>query len=292
MFTIVTDNSCDFKEEEIKKFQIHTIPFYISFDGETFLKEGVDITQDDFYEKLVNDKSLYPKTSQPNPGDYIDTIKPLLEKGEDVIVFTISSKLSGSHQSAVNAVEILKEDYPNRKMIVIDSLNVSVGCGLILRELIKMRDNNLEIEKAAEITEKVKERTHVYFTLETLEYLKKGGRIGPASALVGGILNLRPILQISDGSVAPLEKVRGKKNALKLIKEAIIDVLKDSKKTISISIGHIKSEEDAQNFKNDLEKELQINIENPISKIGATIGSHVGPGVLAFAYCKKYETII
>lgn len=292
MFALISDNSCDFNEEEIKKFNVHIIPFYISFDGENFLKEGIDISLEDFYSKLSNDKTLYPKTSQPSPQDYIDVMKPILETGKDILIQTISSKLSGSNQSARTAAEILKDDYPNRKILVLDSFNVSVGSGLILRELIRMRDANIDIEKALSISEKISERTRVYFTIESLEYLKKGGRIGPASALVGGLLNLRPILQIEEGLVSPLEKVRGKKNAFKLMKEAIVDTLKDNLDIVNIGVGNINGFEDAKAFKEDIERELGIKIENPISQVGATIGAHVGPGALVFGYCRKYENYL
>jgi len=292
MFTLISDNSCDFDDSEIKKLNVHIIPFYISFDGENFLKEGQDITLENFYKKLLEDKTLYPKTSQPSPQDYIDVIKPFLEKGEDVLVQTISSKLSGSNQSALTAKEILKDDYPNRKILVLDSFNVSVGSGLILRELVRMRDAGMDIDKAFSIATQIRERTRVYFTIESLEYLKKGGRIGPASALVGGLLNLRPILQIEDGVVSPLEKVRGKKNAFKLMKEAIVDTLKDSIDIVNIGVANINGYEEAKTFKEEIENELGIKIENPISTVGATIGAHVGPGALVFGYCRKYENYL
>ncbi|MCL2610806.1 MAG: DegV family protein [Defluviitaleaceae bacterium] len=291
MFTLVSDNSCDFTKEEAEKHNINLIPFYISLDGENFLKEGKDITLDEFFTKLQNDKTLYPKTSQPSPQDYIDTFKPILDKGEDILAITISSKLSGSNQSAINAVEILKDDYPDRKILILDSLNVSVGCGLIVRELIKMRDVNLGIEESFNLATKVREKTKTYFTIDTLEYLKKGGRIGPAAALVGGLLNLRPILHIQDGVVSPLEKVRGKKNAVKLMKETIVKALKDSGNISNMAAGHINELEEAKTFRQDIEKELNIKIETPISQIGATIGAHVGPGALAFSYCEKYESL-
>lgn len=291
MFTLVSDNSADLSKLEREKINVHCIPFYISFDGETFLKEEKDITIDEFYEKIKNDKTLYPKTSQPSPGDYEEVLRPILNRGEDIIVLTISSKLSGSYQSAVTAAQILKEEFKERKILILDGQNVSIGNNLIIRELARMRDDGLNIEDAFDKAKKISERTRVYFTIESLEYLKKGGRIGPASALVGGLLNLRPILQIHEGLVSPLEKVRGKRTAFKLIKEAVVDALKESTDIVNVAVGHINDYEEASHFKSEIEKELGITISVPISTVGATIGAHVGPGALIFGYCRRYEHI-
>jgi len=291
MFQLISDGGCDFTKEEAQKYNIDIVPFYVTFDGETHLKEGVDITKEDFFKRLSTEKNLFPKTSQPTPQDYIDVYEPHLKAGKNLISLTISSKLSGTYNSATLAASILKEDYPNRTIIVIDSLNCAIGQGLILRELIKMRDNGIVITKAADITKKVIETTKIYFTLDSLEYLRRGGRVGPTTAFVGGILGLRPILHIVDGAVEQLESVQGKKKVLQLIEDGIVDALKDDLQNVSLSIGHILSKDDASTLKTSLEKALGTKITNPIAEIDATIGTHAGPGALAIAYCKKYEAL-
>ena len=293
MFKIISDSACDFSEKEAKEQNIQLIPFYISLDGETFLKEGVDIQKKEYFEKLRSDKKLFPKTSQPSPQDYIDALTPHLSNGEDVLVFTISSHLSGSNQSAVNASKILGEEFPQRQIIIIDSLSGCIGQGIILREIIRMRDAGLDVLKAKEITEKIiKDTTDIYFTPDTLEYLKKGGRIGAASALVGGLLNLRPILHILNGKAEPLDKVRGRKNAMKIMKETLTKVLGEEKNSFNVSVGHILSEPEALEFKSSIEETLEIKIDNPLTDVGATVGTHIGPGALAVSYCKKYESFL
>lgn len=291
MFQLISDGGCDFTKEEAQKYNIDIVPFYVTFDGETHLKEGVDITKEDFFKRLSTEKNLFPKTSQPTPQDYIDVYEPHLKAGKNLISLTISSKLSGTYNSATLAASILKEDYPNRTIIVIDSLNCAIGQGLILRELIKMRDNGIVITKAADITKKVIETTKIYFTLDSLEYLRRGGRVGPTTAFVGGILGLRPILHIVDGAVEQLESVQGKKKVLQLIEDGIVDALKDDLQNVNMSIGHILSKDDAITLKASLEKALGTKITNPIAEIDATIGTHAGPGALAIAYCKKYEAL-
>lgn len=290
MFQIVSDGACDFTKEEAKAFGVEVIPFYVSF-GEEFLKEGVDITKPDFFKRLTSDKKLFPTTAQPNPNDYIEVCEPYLKKGQDVLILTISSKLSGSNNSANVAANILREDYSDRQVIVIDSLNGSVAQYLILKEIIKMRDAGLSMDEVVALTEKVIKTTHVYFTLDSLEYLKKGGRVGPTTALIGGALGLKPVLQLVDGKVSQLDSVRGKKNVLRLIESALIHALTDSKDDVNISIGHILNEKDAVTVIDNLEKSLNITVTNPVVEVGATIGAHAGPKALAFAYCKKYETL-
>ena len=292
MFKIISDGGCDFTKEEAKAFDVQVIPFYITFDGETFLREGIDITKEEYFEKLINDKNLYPKTSQPNPNDYMELYRPHLEAGYDILSMTISSKLSGSHNSASIAIDNLSEEYPERTIKLIDSKNASLGQGNILKEVCKMRDAGLSLEKTVAVTEKIISTTRTYFTLDTLEYLKKGGRVGPTTALVGGILGLRPILQLENGEISQLDSVRGKKKAMRTIEEGVIAVLKKAIQDVNVAIAQIRNEEEAKLFKSNLEKGLNCTLENPIGDIGAAIGTHAGPGVIAFTYCRKYETIL
>jgi len=291
MYKIISDGGCDFSKEDAMLYNVDVVPFYITFDGTTFLKEGVDITKEDYFQRLLTDKILYPKTSQPNPQDYVDAYTPYLKAGRDILCLTISSKLSGSHASATIAADILKDEYPDRTITIVDSLSVTVGQGLILKEIVRMRDAGFTLEETARMAENVKATTRVYFTLDSLEYLRKGGRVGPTTAFVGGILGLRPILQVVDGQVSQLDNVRGKARAKKLMEEAIIDTLSDEKHNVNINVGHILSESDAVNLHNNTENALGIKISNPIVGIGATIGTHAGPGALGFAYCKKYDAI-
>ena len=290
MFQIISDGGCDFTKEEVKKYGIDVIPFYITFDQKTHLKEGVDISKDEYFKRLVEDKNLFPKTSQPSPQDYIDVYTPHLKAGKDIISLTISSKLSGTYNSATLAAQTLKDDYPNQTIVVIDSLNVSLCQGLILKEIIKMRDKGYSITETVKSANEIIKTAKIYFTLDTLEYLKRGGRVGPTTALVGGILGLRPVLQLVDGAVDQLDSVRGKKRVMQLVEEGVVAALKDDIQSVNIAVGHILREEDATNFKTSLEKSLTTKIPTPVTEVGVTIGTHAGPGAIAVAYCKKYES--
>ena len=291
MFQIISDSGCDFTAEQAKAKEVEIVPFYITFDQVNFLKEGIDIDKAEYFNRLLNEKDLYPKTSQPNPQDYIDTYMPHLEAGKDILVLTISSKLSGSFQSATMAAEMVADNFPDRKIVIIDSCSATIGQGLVLDEIIQMRQVGYSLEKAAAIGRELVKTAHVYVTLDSLEYLKKGGRVGPTTALVGGILGLKPILQLEDGVVSQLDSVRGRKKALALIEEGMVATLAGEMHNVNLKIGHILSEEDAKVFQKNTEKALGVNLEGTLVEVGAAIGTHAGPGGIVFAYCKKYAAI-
>ena len=292
MFQIVCDGGCDFTSAEAKRYKVDIVPFYIILDGKTELREGIDITREEYFTRLKGNKNLFPKTAQPSPQDYIDVYKPHLEAGNDILSLTISSKLSGTFNSATLAADMLKGEYPNRKIKIVDSLNCAIGEGLILKEIINMRDRGYSLEAAIGITQDVIKSTKIYFTLDSLEYLRRGGRVGPTTALVGGILGLRPVLHLVNGAVEQLDSVRGKKKVLKLIEDGLVYTLKDVINDIKICVGHILTFEDAREIKANLEIAFKTKIDSPITEVGATIGTHAGPGALAIAYCKRYEAFL
>jgi len=289
MFSIISDGGCDFSAEEAQQMSVDIVPFYLSFDQETYMKEDVDISKEDYFKRMQEDKDLFPKTSQPSPQDYVDVYRPHLEAGKDLISLTISSKLSGTHNSATLAAEMLAEEFPDRKVAVIDSLNSAVGQGLILREIVRMRDEGFSIDETVSLAGKVRETTKIYFTLDTLEYLRRGGRVGPTTALVGGILGLRPVLHLVDGSIEQLESVRGRKKVLAQMEAGIGSILAEEDEFTNIAVGHILCEDDARGFSENLASGSGKEITTPLTAVGAAVGTHTGPGALAVAYCKTYE---
>ena len=292
MFKLISDGGCDFENKDLKKHNIDIVPFYISFDQQTYLKEGVDIRKEEYFTRLIREKNLFPKTAQPSPQDYIDVCEKHLKKGMDVMILTIASNLSGSNNSANLAANMLIEQYPDRKVLVVDSRTGSIGQGLILEELVKMRDEKYDIERAREIIMKVIETTTVYFTLDSLEYLKRGGRINSTTAFVGNMLGINPILQLQQGSVSQMDKVRGKKRAQNRIEEVIGKDLSSDAEKINFSFGHILNENQANLFKKNIEDKLNIKVNTKTQEVGAAIGTHAGPGAMAVAYCKKYNTFL
>ncbi|MCL1995751.1 MAG: DegV family protein [Defluviitaleaceae bacterium] len=289
MFKIISDSSCDFTEQMVTKHDITIVPFYVTFDGTNYLKEGVEITKDEYFYRLTTEKNTFPKTSQPNPQDYITACTPHLEQGFDLLVLTISSRLSQSNNSANVAAKQLQETYPKQKIAVVDSLSVTCGQALILYEMVRMRDMGLEVEAVADFTKKLHEQGKLYFTLDTLEYLQRGGRIGKASALLGGLLNLKPVMNIANGEVTPVAKVRGKSKAKGDIIDRVEAEVAGKTEDLSFMMVHIESKEEAEQWEKEIKQRLGITLEFPPLRAGTTIGTHTGPGGIGLAYVKKYK---
>lgn len=290
-FKVISDSSCDFDPELAKEKNVEIVPFYISFDGNNYLKEGVDIQRDSFYTRLINERT-FPKTSLPSVQDYIDVYRPYLEQGEDILSLCISSSLSGSYQSAINASNILLEEFPDRKISIIDTMQATFGQGLLLMEAIKLRDENYTLENATQLLMKIKETSALIFALDTLEYLQKGGRIGKAAAFAGGLLNIKPVLMFKNGELKPVSKSRGKKKAINSAIDILFNIIKENKDDYEYIVGHTYNPEEARSFKNELIENYGLNIKHELINVGVTIGTHVGPGCVGVAIIKKTSTFL
>lgn len=290
-FKIISDSSCDFSPELAKEKNVEIVPFYISFDDNNYLKEGVDIQRDNFYSRLINERT-FPKTSLPSVQDYIDVYRPYLEQGEDILSLCISSSLSGSYQSATNAANILLEEFPDRKISIIDTMQATFGQGILLMEAIKLRDENYTLENATDLILKIRETATLIFALDTLEYLQKGGRIGKAAAFAGGLLNIKPVLMFKDGDLKPVSKSRGKKKAVNSAIDILTNIVKENKDDYEFIVGHTFNPEEAEVFKNQLIENFGLNIKYPLINVGVTIGTHVGPGCVGVAFIKKPSTFL
>ena len=287
-FKIVSDSSCDFEPNLAKEQDITLIPFYITLDGTNYFKEGVDLQKDEFYKRLVTENA-YPKTSLPSPQDYIDAYRPILESGFDIFSLTITSKFSGSYQSAHTAANTLLEEFPDRKISIVDSFQVAFGQNLILWEAIARRNGGVSLEQTTKDIKTMSESSVLFFTLETLEYLKKGGRIGKGAALIGGVLGLKPVLQLKDGELHPRSKVRGKKKAIANVIDHALEYIGNNKDDYLFVVGHTANPTESEAFRKELEENHGIKTSYPLINAGATIGSHIGPGGVGVAIVKKIK---
>ena len=217
-FQIYSDGSADIPLNIADEKNIKIIPFYISFDSENYYKELFEITRDEFFDKLIN-KKLFPKTSLPSIQDYIDSFTPALESGTDILCFTITDTLSGSYHSALSAKEILLEKYASRKIHIINSWAATGAAQLMVYEACKMRHNKINIETAYEICEKMKKDLRIMFMVGALTHLEKGGRIGKLVSLSGGILKIKPLIELKNGEINVAGVVRSRKNGLKKLVE-------------------------------------------------------------------------
>ncbi len=287
-FIIISDSSCDLPNDLKQDYNIDIVSFYVSFDKENYLRENIDININDFYQKIVSE-NIVPKTSLPSMEDYCKKFKPYLDKDLDILCITLSSDLSGSHQSAVNAANIMMEDYPNRKILVVDSRKATVAQGLLVIQAAKMKKSGLSLEETYEKIEKFKKEGIVIFTIDSLEYLQKGGRIGKASALAGSLLNIKPILLLKEGILEPHSKVRGRKKSLVELLNVFEEYIKDDLDEYEIAIAHSYCKEEAIELEKSLNEKYGIKLTYPIFDIGVTIGAHTGPTAIGIGIIKKYD---
>jgi DegV family protein with EDD domain len=275
---IITDSTADLPEELVKEYNIGVAPLMVNFADGTY-KDGVDLTSAQFYKKLSESKQM-PTTSQVNPPAFVDLYKQELEKGNQVVSVHLSSKGSGTYQSAVTAKSMLGSD----DIVVIDSLGYSLGLGIIAVQGADMAHKGASLKEIENRMLYMKDRMQYVFGVDTLEYLKKGGRLSPVKATVATVMNIKPILEVSDGEIEMLDKVRGRKRVLGRLLEEVQNRGNDLENQ-TLGVVHAECPEDAQKM-----KEMLIERFNPkdvlISRIGCVIGTHAGPGTIAVFFMK------
>lgn len=288
---LISDSSCDLPISSLERYQIETIPYYVSFDGENYLKEIDELSIKDFYQRLRAEK-IFPKTSLPSINDYYERFKPHVEAGKSIICVTLSNHFSGSHNAAVNARELILENYPNAQIEIINSLNATGGEGVLVLEIGRMIQDGLDFDTIIKTTQKLRDTARIFFFVETLDYLEHGGRIGKATALLGSMLNVKPIIYLQDGQLFPSGKVRGTKKALAKILEITKDYVGNEANSYHYLIAHADNMEYASILKEGIEESLGITTLEELCFIGTTIGVYTGPDVAGICLIRKYETLL
>lgn len=278
---VITDSAADLPQP--CRPEITVLPMAVTFGEEQFL-DGVDLAHRQFYEKLIEGDAL-PTTSQINPAQFEEAFRRAVDEGEDVVAVVLSSKLSGTCQSA----RIAAEEFPGR-VFVVDSENATIGQQILVRRALDLLDQGLDAAAIAAELEKEKKDIRLVALLDTLEYLKRGGRISPSVALVGGLLSVKPVIAVEHGEVVMLGKARGSKNGSNLLVQEI-------RKTNGVDfdrpylLGYTGLEDSLlQKYIAD-SAALWAEHTNalPIGTIGGTIGTHVGPGAVAVAFFQRSE---
>ena len=276
---ILVDSSSDISEKEAKELGVEMIPMVITFGEEDF-HDGVDLLPKEFYEKLIASKDV-PTTAQVTPFRFEEKFQEMTQNGDEVVAIILSSKLSGTFEGA----KLVAEKF-NGKVFVVDSLSATSGERLLLYyalELVKQGKSASEIY--AELEEK-KNKICIVAMLETLEYLKKGGRISGAAAFIGGVLNIKPIIQVIDGKVVVVAKAHGQKKAALQIKK----IVAENEIDFSMPYACVWTGLDESIATKYIDDNKELFGDNDLPKpyiIGSTIGTHIGPGVLGFIYFKK-----
>ena len=276
-------SAADVTQEKLDAMDVRLICNDFSMDGVPYKDDlGKTMTYKEFYDRIrAGEKGV---TSQINPSDYIDYFTKLLETGRDVLHVTLSSGLSGTYQSALTAAEILKERFPDRKLLIVDSRGASSGYGLLMETLAKMRDEGKSIDELYDWSIKNRLRIQHLFCSTTLTYYVRGGRISPAAGKIGNLLGICPVMRMDHpGHLAIHNRVRTKKRALKALVDQMAE-LADGGENYSgrCFISHSDCEEDALVVKQMIEERFKnIDGEIEVYMIGMTIGCHSGPGTVA-----------
>lgn len=271
---VVTDSCADLPKDFAKELGVTIIPLNVIFEDEV-LKDGVDITSAEFYERLAKAKTL-PSSSQPTPGEFEELYKELLNKFDKVVSIHLSEKLSGTLDSARIAAKNFGD-----KIFTFDSKSISVGIALQVEAAIEAIKQGLSFDDIKSYLERVRESTHVLFTLDTLKYLEKGGRIGKAESLLGSVLNIKPIIIVKEGFYHAFGKTRSQKKAIKKISNYLIEI-SEGKTIKRLALGHGMASEAVEKLKNDLESAFNMKA-SMVSEVGPVIGVHTGPGSVGAA---------
>jgi DegV family protein with EDD domain len=273
---IVTDSTVDIPIAQAEAEGITIVPLTVFFDDEAYL-DGIELDNPGFYRKLEASKTL-PRTSQPAPAAFQDAYKRLIEEGADAILsIHLSSKLSGTYQSACNSRDNLPEELKKIPIEIIDSLTISAGMARGVLQAAKMAREGLSIEEIKSYVVDQFARTHILAVLDTLEWVKRGGRIGGARALLGNMLSVKPIITLRDGAVVPVEQPRTRSKAY----ARVAQIIKEAGPIESLDIAASNDEVSEQ-----LATAIQgiIPGDVPRYKLGAALGTHTGPGTAAMIY--------
>jgi len=275
MIQIITDSTSDVRPSEWEKLGVTVLPLSVNFDGKTYL-DGVDLTNDAFF-KMLEDAHRLPITSQINPTTFSHAFQKYTGTGDDVVGIFISSKFSGTYHSAEMAAQAVN---PN-KIFVVDSKIGTFGLAIVVQEAVKMRDAGMGAAEIAEKIKKLTERIRLIAMVDTLKYLRMGGRISKVTAFVGGVLGIHPMVEVKDGVIHNIGRVRGQHSAMQFILKYLTDYPPDT--DITFAIGHSSAHQGFADLREFLKPYLPVD-KAFIGDIGAVIGTHIGPGAFGIAY--------
>lgn len=273
---IVIDSTADIPNEWIEKHDLSVVPLYVIWSGEQ-LRDNVDIQPGEFYDRLEVAKEV-PSTSQPTPGDFKEVYEKLSQQGHDILSIHISSKLSGTVNSAQQAKAML----PDANIEIIDSLSTSMDTGWQVYAALKTAARGASLAECKAIAEQARDNSGVLFMVDTLEFLHRGGRIGGAQRFIGTALNFKPILEVREGAIEGVERVRTKRKAT----QRLMDLVEGSiggREPVYLAAMHAKAPQEAEKLLEEMSARVKP-IETTLTDVSPVIGTHAGPGLVALAY--------
>ena len=273
MVRIVTDSTADLTPEQQRAAGITVVPLNVHFGDEVF-RDHVDLSTGEFFRRLKASSQL-PRTSQPSVGAFEEAYRKLLDGGDEIVSVHLSSKVSGTYNSALMAAQSVGDG----KIDVVDSLSTSMALGFMALEGAKLAKAGRDQQAVAECLQGLVPKARVICVVDTLTYLERGGRIGKARALLGSLLNVKPILQLKDGEVVPVGRARGRPQSL----SRLVELLQRDGKVSQLAIMHGAAQTDAEQLRERVGSSYP-GVDIQLTEIGAVLGTHTGPGVIGFTY--------
>lgn len=288
-YQIICDGASDLNSEFISNNDLKVVEFYVAIEAEKYKKERIEVEVRDFYNELVKNPKLFPKTSCPTIMDYSEAFIEAINRGKDIICITITSDFSGSYNSACAARQSVLESYPNAKITVVDSKCNTVTEGLLVKEALKKQAEGEEYDSLVEKIEKCKKTGRIYFTVNGVEYLVSGGRIGKIAQLLKGILKINLCILMKDGDISSKGIAISRKRALMRIRELVKKSFVKDKLNIENYVFCAACGYDTEEGKEFVTKSLPYIQRDSLEmeQIGSTVGVHTGPTALGIGYIEK-----
>ncbi len=295
MFQIITDGSCDLGAEIVQEQNLLVVPFYVSIDGETYKKEIEEMPIREFYQFMVDHPDQFPKSSLPCVQDYVNVFEPLAKEGKDILCICITTKFSGSYNSAMNAKELVLEDYPDVKIEVVDATVNTVLQGLLVQEAARLQREGKSFEETLARVEEIKSTGRIFFTVGSMDYLIHGGRVGKLAGVAAGKLGIKPLILLKEGEIFPNGLSRRRDKSKEKVIAQCVQYMKEqgyTTKDCSFAIGYGYDIEEGETFRQQLVESLKQAFpdEEPVvqtHQIGATISVHTGPYPIGIGIIQK-----
>ena len=294
-FQLVSDSSCDLGREEMERLGVAMVSYYVAFEDEVYYREERDIPTHQFYQMMADRPSVFPKTSMPTLEDYLEAFRPLAAQGQPILCICLNANFSGSFQTALNAAEELREEYPGVSIRVMDSTLATVLQGLLVEEAAALRDAGFTLDEAAEALAALPATGRIFFTTSDLEYLRHGGRIGRAAAATGALLKVKPLIGYKDAGLISDGIAQGRKKSLVKVRELFFRHLEREgidldQYRLATGFG-LDREEHAAFAQAVYDGLLELGCDRPEVKrpyqIGVTIGVHTGPTPIGVGLLKR-----
>ncbi len=283
-YVLFTDSACDIRPEILKSWGVEYVSLLFRFEGSDVEYSNGDMPEKEFYDRMR--AGGIAKTSATNTDVFNEAFEKILKQGKDLLYIGFSSGLSATYNSAKIASKELSKKYPDRKILTVDSLAASAGFGLLLYLVLEKKKSGATIEEAAAFAKEIRPKICHWFTVDDLVYLKRGGRISPAVALVGTMLGIKPVLHVDgEGHLISKSKVRGRKAAITALADKFAELAED-KENGTVFISHGDCREEVRILEDMLKERFGVKVEI-VTYVGPVIGAHAGPGVIALFFVGK-----